>query len=70
MKKRQEVYSLLLFPAGLLLIAAMLWRAGAKCLKNDGIDWRDTHYPLAQLRAGQRVKLVRVPGRESLAGPI
>ena len=43
------------------MIAAMLWRAGYKCLKNDGIDWRDTHYPLAQLRAGQRVKLMRIP---------
>ena len=62
--KRQEDYSLLLFPAGLLMIAAMLWRAGYKCLKNDGIDWRDTHYPLAQLRAGQRVKLLRIPERK------
>jgi hypothetical protein len=62
--KRQEIYSLLLFPAGLLMIAAILWRAGYKCLKNDGIDWRDTHYPLAQLRAGQRVKLMRTRERK------
>jgi glycosyltransferase involved in cell wall biosynthesis len=63
MGKRQEVYSLLLFPAGLLMIAAMLGHAGYKCLKNDGIDWRDTYYPLAQLRAGQRVKLIRTRQR-------
>ena len=40
--KHQEIYSLLLFPAGLLMIAAILWRAGYKCLKNDGVDWRGT----------------------------
>jgi len=62
--KRQEIYSLLLFPAGLLMIAAILWRAGYKCLKNDGVDWRGTHYPLAQLRAGQRVKLMRTRERK------
>ena len=46
------------------MIAAMLWRAGYKCLKNDGIDWRGTHYPLAQLRAGQRVKLMSTHERK------
>ncbi len=64
MGRRHEFYSLLLFPAGLLMIGAMLWRAGYKCLKNDGIDWRDTHYPLAQLRAGQRVKLMSTHERK------
>jgi len=63
-ERRQEIYSLLLFPAGLLMIAVMLWRAGYKCLKNDGVDWRGTHYPLAQLRAGQRVKLMRTRERK------
>ena len=52
----KDTLSLLLFPFGLLLIGAMMLRAGYKCLKNDGIDWRGTHYPLAQLRRGQRVK--------------
>src|SRR5262245_46918009 len=47
---------LLLFPAGVLLITAMMLRAGYRCVKNGGIDWRGTHYPLEQLRAGQRVK--------------
>lgn len=52
---RDFVY-LLLFPAGLLLINAMMIRAAYRCLRNDGIDWRGTHYPLAQLRAGQRIR--------------
>lgn len=52
----KDTLSVLLFPLGLLLIGAMMLRAGYKCLKNDGIDWRGTHYPLAQFRRGQRVK--------------
>ena len=47
--------SLLLFPVGVLLITAMMLRAGYQCVKNGGIDWRGTHYPLDQLRTGQRV---------------
>lgn len=47
---------LLLFPLGLLLINAMMLRAAYRCLRNQGIDWRGTHYPLPQLRAGQRIK--------------
>jgi hypothetical protein len=38
-----------------LLITAMMLRAGYQCVKNGGIDWRGTHYPLDQLRSGQRV---------------
>jgi glycosyltransferase involved in cell wall biosynthesis len=47
---------LLLFPVGVLLITAMMLRAAYQCLKNGGIDWRGTHYPIDQLRAGQRVR--------------
>lgn len=47
---------LLLFPLGLVLINAMMIRAAYRCLRNQGIDWRGTHYSLAQLRAGQRIK--------------
>jgi hypothetical protein len=50
--------SMLLFPVGMLLISAMMLRAGYQCLKNGGIDWRGTHYPIEQLRAGQRVKFL------------
>jgi glycosyltransferase involved in cell wall biosynthesis len=45
-----------LLPVGVVLITAMMLRAGYQCLKNGGIDWRGTHYPIDQLRAGQRVK--------------
>ncbi|MDH3442784.1 MAG: glycosyltransferase [Deltaproteobacteria bacterium] len=55
-ESRAEIPSLLLFPAGLLLISLMMIRAGFQCIRNNGIDWRGTHYPLDQLRAGQRVK--------------
>jgi Glycosyl transferase family 2 len=48
---------LLLLPVGVVLITAMMLRAGYQCLKKGGIDWRGTHYPIDQLRAGQRVKL-------------
>jgi glycosyltransferase involved in cell wall biosynthesis len=56
----KDTLSLLLFPFGLLLIGAMMLRAGYKCLKNDGIEWRGTHYPLIQLRQGQRVKFLKI----------
>jgi hypothetical protein len=56
----KDALSLLLFPFGLLLIGSMMLRAGYKCLKNDGIEWRGTHYPLMQLRQGQRVKFLKI----------
>ena len=56
-----EIPSLLLLPAGLLLISLMMLRAAYQCLRHDGIDWRGTHYPLAQLRAGQRVRFFQLP---------
>jgi len=54
-------FSLLLAPAGLLIIGAMMVHAAWKCLAQGGIDWRGTRYPLEQLRAGQRVKLLAKP---------
>jgi hypothetical protein len=50
-----EILSVMLFPAGLLLISAMMLRAGYRCFKNGGIEWRGTHYSMEPLRAGQRV---------------
>jgi glycosyltransferase involved in cell wall biosynthesis len=64
-ERRAESLSLLLFPAGLLLISVMMLRAGYQCLKHDGIDWRGSHYPLDQLRAGQRVKFLGRGGAKS-----
>ncbi len=49
--------SLMLAPVGLCMIGAMMAHAAWKCLAHKGIDWRGTHYPLNQLRGGQRVKL-------------
>ena len=55
-ERKTKVLILLLFPVGMLLVTAMMLRAGYRCVKNGGIDWRGTHYPIEQLRAGQRVK--------------
>ncbi len=55
-RKPLDVIYLLLFPLGLLLVNAMMVRAAYCCLRNQGIDWRATHYSLAQLRHGQRIK--------------
>ena len=57
-ERKTKRLSLLLFPVGVLLITAMMLRAGYQCVKNSGIDWRGTHYPLDQLRTGQRVKFL------------
>jgi glycosyltransferase involved in cell wall biosynthesis len=48
----------LLNPIGQLLILFFFLRSSVLCLLRRGIVWRGTHYPLAQLRAGQYVKLV------------
>ena len=53
----RDVLNTMFFPAGLIIIAAILLHAGRKCDTNGGIDWRGTHYPLVELRQGQRVKL-------------
>ncbi len=47
----------LLLPLGVLIFSLFLLRAGIVCLWRGGIRWRDTFYPLAALRAGQRVRL-------------
>lgn len=47
----------LLVPFGLPVLGAMALTSTLKCLRAGGIEWRGTHYPLAELRALQRVKL-------------
>lgn len=59
-----ETPILLMFPVGMLLISLMLLRAGFQCVRQDGIVWRGTRYPLKQLRAGQRVKFFQLPLRK------
>lgn len=41
------------FPVASLLFLYILWRATLMTLWNDGIDWRGTHYPLAELKANK-----------------
>jgi len=57
-EQKTKSLSVLLFPVGLFLITAMMLRAGYQCVKNGGIDWRGTHYPVEQLGTGQRVKFL------------
>jgi len=41
------------FPVATLLFLYILWRATILTLWNGGIDWRGTHYPLAELKANK-----------------
>lgn len=56
--RHRTTRTLVFLPVALIVIGAMLLWAGCKCLKNGGIDWRGTRYPLADLRRGQRVKFI------------
>jgi len=44
-------------PVGLVLLSGVVLRSARRCLKDGGITWRGTLYPIKQLKAGQRVKL-------------
>lgn len=52
----KEIPYYLLLPIGILLIATIMANAAWQCYKNGGVYWRGTLYPLAQLKAGQRIK--------------
>lgn len=41
------------FPLATLLFLYILWRSTLTILWNGGIDWRGTHYPLAELKANR-----------------
>jgi cellulose synthase/poly-beta-1,6-N-acetylglucosamine synthase-like glycosyltransferase len=41
------------FPLATLLFLYIVWRAMVLTLWRDGIDWRGTHYPLAELKANK-----------------
>ncbi len=47
---------MLVQPLGQLVILAMLIGSALACVRRRGIVWRGTAYPLAALRAGQRVR--------------
>ncbi len=40
-------------PVMVLLLLWIIWRATLKTIRNDGIDWRGTHYSLAELKANR-----------------
>jgi hypothetical protein len=52
----RDAFAYLFLPVGVLVMAVIMWRATLLCFRNDGIDWRGTHYSVAELRAGQRVR--------------
>jgi hypothetical protein len=41
-----------LFPVGAVLMAFAYWRSTYITLRQGGVRWRDSFYPLAQLRKG------------------
>lgn len=56
--QKVNAYSGLAFfthPFGALLLMFVLWRSILKVLKNGGVVWRDTFYPLEQLRAHSKI---------------
>jgi hypothetical protein len=40
-------------PVTALLFQYIVWRATLKTLRDDGIDWRGTHYSLRELKANK-----------------
>ena len=53
---RSATLSLMLFPIGLIIYSMVVIRAGYKCIANNGINWRGTHYSIQDLKQGQRIK--------------
>jgi glycosyltransferase involved in cell wall biosynthesis len=51
------VHRFLLMPIGLVILGFAMLNGIWKSWRRGGIDWRGTTYTLAELRAGQRVKL-------------
>ena len=54
-KFRRPLLPTLFIPVGPLLLVAILIRSSLICLRQGGVTWRDTFYPLEQLRAGRRM---------------
>lgn len=46
-------WNALLFPVACLLVLFVMWNATVYALRNNGIEWRDTHYSLDELRANK-----------------
>ena len=43
----------LLYPAAVLLLLGAAWNSALRTIARGGVRWRDTFYPLAELRAGR-----------------
>ncbi len=50
---RLRPWTAIAFPLTVLLFVFIQWRAMILAFKNKGIRWRDTHYPLAELKANK-----------------
>ena len=53
---RWALAALPVYPLGCLLYIAVLWNSAIKALKNGGIWWRETFYPLNELRKHHLLK--------------
>lgn len=56
-RTRRPIVVYLLAPAGGAVLAALVVRSAWRCIRDGGVTWRGTFYPIAELKAGQRVKL-------------
>jgi glycosyltransferase involved in cell wall biosynthesis len=56
-RTRRSFLAFLLMPAGAVVLVFLVVRSAWRCLLDGGVTWRGTFYPLAELRAGQRVRL-------------
>ena len=56
-KVRRPVLPFLMLPLGHLVVPLILMRSALACWSHGGVVWRGTTYPLAELRAAQRVHL-------------
>ena len=56
-KTTRDILAYIVLPIGALFVSLIMLRSAWKCFRNGGIDWRGTHYPVEQLRRGQRVKI-------------
>ena len=55
-KSVRDAFAFLMVPFGAFIVSLIMLRSAWKCFRNGGIDWRGTHYPIAELRNGQRVR--------------
>jgi len=56
-RTRRAFLAYALAPVGMVALLALVVRSAWRCLKDGGVTWRGTFYPLRDLREGQRVLL-------------